>query len=210
MGSKRYFQLKSMMDYFNDDFDERKYWAYGCNCLILGDRPMSDPGHGLPVDALDSICKAYKDCVKCAKDRVSFRWSDDVDSCGMSHAESEPMLRRKPMSRCDKGILFQWKILIRWTMVRHALENSFNIISVWKTTLFNARITQTAASGHCANVMHNLRVTMLIKKMFLTHNIIYFGRQMTVAKCGTQKITVQGDLAFRIFHRTRSHEINFN
>ena len=70
MGSKRYFQLKEMMDFFNDDFDERKYWAYGCNCLILGDRPMSDPGHGLPVDALDSVCKAYKDCVKCAQDRV--------------------------------------------------------------------------------------------------------------------------------------------
>ena len=32
-----------------------------------GDRPMSDPGHGPPVDALDSVCKAYKDCVKCAK-----------------------------------------------------------------------------------------------------------------------------------------------
>ena len=62
-----------MMDYFNDDFDERKYWAYGCNCLILGDRPMSDPGHGLPVDALDSVCKAYKDCVKCAKDRVLYQ-----------------------------------------------------------------------------------------------------------------------------------------
>lgn len=32
-----------------------------------GDRPMSDPGHGLPIDALDTVCKAYKDCVKCAK-----------------------------------------------------------------------------------------------------------------------------------------------
>jgi hypothetical protein len=28
---------------------------------------MSDPGHGPPVDALDTVCKAYKDCVKCAK-----------------------------------------------------------------------------------------------------------------------------------------------
>ena len=69
-----------MMDYFNDDFDERKYWAYGCNCLILGDRPMSDPGHGLPVDALDSVCKAYKDCVKCAKVRVSYRKSNHHDT----------------------------------------------------------------------------------------------------------------------------------
>ena len=64
---RRYFQLTDMMEHYNADFDERKYWAYGCNCLILGDRPMSDPGHGPPVDALDTVCKAYKDCVKCAR-----------------------------------------------------------------------------------------------------------------------------------------------
>jgi len=64
---KRYFQLTDMMGHYNPDFDERKYWTYGCNCLILGDRPMSDPGHGPPVDALDVVCKAYKDCQQCAK-----------------------------------------------------------------------------------------------------------------------------------------------
>jgi len=64
---RRYFQLTDMMSFYNPDFDERKYWTYGCNCLILGDRPMSDPGHGPPVDALDTVCKAYKDCLKCAR-----------------------------------------------------------------------------------------------------------------------------------------------
>ena len=59
-GSKRYSQLMSMMQNFNPDFDEKKYWAYGCNCLVLGDRPMSDPGHGAPIDALDTVCKKYK------------------------------------------------------------------------------------------------------------------------------------------------------
>ena len=34
---KRYSQLVDMMEHFNADFDERKYWAYGCNCLILGE-----------------------------------------------------------------------------------------------------------------------------------------------------------------------------
>ena len=66
-GEKRYFQLTDMMEHYNPQFDERKYWAYGCNCLILGDRPMSDPGYGPPVDALDAVCKRYKDCVKCAR-----------------------------------------------------------------------------------------------------------------------------------------------
>lgn len=64
---RRYNQLTDMMNHYNPNFDERKYWTYGCNCLILGDRPMSDPGHGPPVDALDTVCKAYKDCQKCAR-----------------------------------------------------------------------------------------------------------------------------------------------
>jgi len=64
---RRYKQLKNMMKHYNDQFDERKYWTYGCQCLILGDRPMSDPGHGPPVDALDAVCKQYKDCLKCAR-----------------------------------------------------------------------------------------------------------------------------------------------
>ena len=33
---RRYVQLVDMMAHYNPDFDERKYWAYGCNCLILG------------------------------------------------------------------------------------------------------------------------------------------------------------------------------
>ena len=33
---RRYFQLVDMMENYNPSFDERKYWAYGCNCLILG------------------------------------------------------------------------------------------------------------------------------------------------------------------------------
>lgn len=50
-----------------EKFDERKYWTYGCHCLMLGDRPMSDMGKGKPVDALDNKCKAYKDCQKCVR-----------------------------------------------------------------------------------------------------------------------------------------------
>ena len=34
---RRYFQLTDMMENYNPTFDERKYWTYGCNCLILGE-----------------------------------------------------------------------------------------------------------------------------------------------------------------------------
>ena len=51
--SRRYFQLTRLMQFYNKDFDERKYWAYGCNCMMLGDRPLSQPGLGPAVDELD-------------------------------------------------------------------------------------------------------------------------------------------------------------
>ena len=57
------------MKHYNREFDEKKYWTYGCNCHVLGDRPMSDPGFGPPVDRLDSVCKQYKDCNKCAREK---------------------------------------------------------------------------------------------------------------------------------------------
>jgi len=50
-------------------FDEKKYWAYGCHCYILGDRPMSSMGKGAPTDGLDNKCKAYKDCQKCVREK---------------------------------------------------------------------------------------------------------------------------------------------
>jgi len=64
---RRYNDLHKIAQFYMPDFDERKYWAYGCNCLILGDRPMTEQGHGKPVDELDTVCKAYKDCVKCVQ-----------------------------------------------------------------------------------------------------------------------------------------------
>ena len=30
----------------NAGFDDRKYWAYGCHCFLLGDRPMTEQGKG--------------------------------------------------------------------------------------------------------------------------------------------------------------------
>jgi len=50
-------------------FDERKYWAYGCHCYLLGDRPLTEMGQGAPKDGLDNKCKAYKDCQKCVREK---------------------------------------------------------------------------------------------------------------------------------------------
>ena len=105
--AKRYSQLVDQMTFFNADFDERKYWTYGCHCLMLGDRPMSDMGKGAPMDELDTVCRAYKECQKCA--RMAFgdmcigefieyghkfrngesQCTDDANTCGRALCECD-------------------------------------------------------------------------------------------------------------------------
>jgi len=109
---RRYFQLIEFMRYYNREFDERKYWSYGCNCHVLGDQPMSDPGFGPPVDKLDSVCKQYKDCNKCAREKygdacvgelVQYRYGqtnnglkcrDDANTCERALCECDAQFAR--------------------------------------------------------------------------------------------------------------------
>ena len=36
-----YWQLSKMMTTFNPDFSSKKYWLYGCNCVMLGNNQSS-------------------------------------------------------------------------------------------------------------------------------------------------------------------------
>ena len=53
---------------FSRNFIFKSITDYGCNCPELGDRPLSDPGKGQPVDELDTVCQKFKQCAKCAKE----------------------------------------------------------------------------------------------------------------------------------------------
>ena len=57
-----------MAQLFDPEFDNKIITDYGCNCPELGDRPLSDPGKGSPVDPLDTVCQKFKRCTKCAKE----------------------------------------------------------------------------------------------------------------------------------------------
>jgi hypothetical protein len=65
----RYSQLLELMEFYTQEesFDAAKYWNYGCNCMIHGDRPLSDMGTGPGVDRLDKKCREYKLCQQCAR-----------------------------------------------------------------------------------------------------------------------------------------------
>ena len=57
---RRYKQLMTQINFYDPEFDPRKYWGYGCNCFGLGDRPMSEGLNNIAVDELDESCKKYK------------------------------------------------------------------------------------------------------------------------------------------------------
>lgn len=103
-GSKRYSQLVSMMENYNPSFDEKKYWAYGCNCLVLGDRPMSDPGKGAPVDALDTTCKKYKDCLKCARMNHGDVCIGEFHQYGMRITKAGEVVCRDDAGSCNRAL----------------------------------------------------------------------------------------------------------
>lgn len=60
-----------------EKFDPTKYLAYGCHCMLLGDRPI---GKGVPVDRLDRACRALKQCHKC----VEGKWNTECSTAEMS------------------------------------------------------------------------------------------------------------------------------
>ena len=42
-------------------------WAIQVSFVLLKLNTQFYSGHGRPVDELDTVCKAYKDCLKCAR-----------------------------------------------------------------------------------------------------------------------------------------------
>lgn len=100
---RRYFQLVDMMEHYNPEFDERKYWTYGCQCLMLGDRAMSDPGHGHPISPLDATCKEYKDCQRCARDRFGDQCIGEFVKYRYGERNGEKVCKNQP-DTCERAL----------------------------------------------------------------------------------------------------------
>jgi len=107
LAPRRYSDLLAITLHYAPDFDERKYWAYGCNCLILGDRPMSEMGKGKPVDEMDVACKEYKSCQKCVRmefgdecigEREKYSWKKKGDDVVCT---DNPGTCKRSLCECD-------------------------------------------------------------------------------------------------------------
>lgn len=105
---RRYSQLIDQMSTYNPQFDERKYWTYGCHCLMLGDRPMSEMGRGTPMDALDVVCRAYKECQKCARQNFGQECLGEFYSYGYTNDNTQTVCTddanscKRSLCECDR------------------------------------------------------------------------------------------------------------
>ena len=76
--------------------------------IILGDRPMSTMGKGAPLDELDAVCKAYKECQKCARQRFGEMCIGEFVRYGMDMVNGYPVCNDngdtcgRALCECDK------------------------------------------------------------------------------------------------------------
>ena len=85
--------------------------------MMIGDRPLSSAGFGPPVDALDQVCKKYKDCIRCAQarhgehcigERIMYNFKlrkDNQISC-LNSADS----CSRAICECDSAFAFDHKL----------------------------------------------------------------------------------------------------
>merc|ERR1711953_676303 len=69
--TRSYGKVKVLQKYYNHqaghDFDTKKLKLYGCHCGggTKGDFDYTQGGTGVPVDAIDVVCRDYSNCLKC-------------------------------------------------------------------------------------------------------------------------------------------------
>jgi hypothetical protein len=99
-----------MAQVFDSQFDNKMITDYGCNCPELGDRPLSDPGRGAPVDDLDKVCQKFKQCTKCAKEEfgeecisemIRYQFAKSTADCKDKKGSCE-----RALCECDRMFAF--------------------------------------------------------------------------------------------------------
>jgi len=113
MADRQYVDLGEMAKKYwrkNDigrEWDERKFWGYGCHCFMDGDGPLSEMGYGIPVDGLDAACRAWKDCQMCVRKKhgencefkkYMWKYNGDIDNFAILN---QPGTCERELGECD-------------------------------------------------------------------------------------------------------------
>lgn len=102
---RRFFQLQSFISHYTGaDFDERKIWFYGCNCLMQNDRPMSSKGKGKPVDKLDRLCMDWKICQRCVQKNFGDQCIGELVEYDVKLRRGNPSCHANPLNSCSRAL----------------------------------------------------------------------------------------------------------
>lgn len=149
-GERRYKDLHAITLHYNPEFDHRKFWYYGCHCLMLSDRAMSTRGSGKPVDELDSLCKLYKECVHCAKmefgedcipEAVKYNWDVNPNNNRVRSKGNPPGTCKRALYECDN--MYATKLAESGAMAQFTTDYH----GYWTTTGFDYKTDCPARGG---------------------------------------------------------------
>ncbi|CBY08137.1 unnamed protein product [Oikopleura dioica] len=100
--SERLATLLEMIKHYRPNFEDTKYFSYGCHCLIRGDQ-LDHHGTGQPVDALDSVCRKYKNCQKCVQFEYGKTCTEEA-AYKIRYSSSGAIRARDRLATCEREV----------------------------------------------------------------------------------------------------------
>merc|ERR1712003_180685 len=94
------------MVHFNPSYNNQDL-NYGCHCFTAGEY-TSQIGKGAPLDAVDSVCLKYKQCLKCAAEEFGDNCINEMVSYDANMNGAQPECTsiagscKRKLCECDK------------------------------------------------------------------------------------------------------------
>jgi len=125
-------QLLAQLKHYNGrDFDESRIRGYGCNCF-MNDFGMENVSYGKPVNQLDSSCRAYQECLKCAKEEHGSHCFPDHTGYKM-FTNSEEVICGNADSTCRRSLCECDKMFAKMQRDNAAVyETRYNVLEGWE------------------------------------------------------------------------------
>jgi len=103
-------QLEIQLKHYNGgSFDMTQVRGYGCNCF-MNDFGIENVSYGKPVDNIDAGCRAYQECLKCAKEEHGDQcfpdftgYKFDFGPDGEITCDNNRRACRRSLCECDKA-----------------------------------------------------------------------------------------------------------
>jgi hypothetical protein len=98
----KYSELATLAKLYNRIFDVNQYWAYGCNCMFVGDKSLLSLGPH--VDALDRSCQKYKECLRCVAQELGPHCNPDQTTFTFKINSKNRVVPKDEVGSCERAL----------------------------------------------------------------------------------------------------------